>query len=82
MDDVLGAAVTANTDTARLSSLQHHAPIAVTTATSEVDSKCSSDEEEEDVSGYRESNDSREVDTSSSKWESKYGNKEKWAKSF
>jgi PAS domain S-box-containing protein len=48
-DDVLGAAVTANNASARLSSLQH---------------RRSSDSSEED-SGYRESNDSREETSSS-----------------
>jgi hypothetical protein len=51
MDDVIGATVTANNATARLSSLRH-------LAESEA---CSSEED----SGYRESNDSREETESS-----------------
>ena len=69
MDDVIGAAVTANNASARLSSLQHHAE-------SVQDFGCTSDEGE-DESGYRESNDSREVDTSSSEWETKSDSKGK-----
>lgn len=72
IDDVHGENVTANNASARLSSLlsslQHRAESAHNSSSS---SDEGDDEQGEDDSGYRESNDSREADTSSSEWESK-----------
>lgn len=72
VDDVHGENVTANNASARLSSLlsslQNRAESIHNSSSS---SDEGDDEQGEDDSGYRESNDSREADTSSSEWESK-----------